>query len=127
MRKLLAASVIVLALFGMIGFCAPGCAGHSQPVTATGKAAFAADQVVLRLAELQNAAIDANTRGTLADGPAIQIVRFTVGGARIAKASPGGWRASIVTAWAAVKSHLPALTGSLAALIATLDSFLGGR
>lgn len=127
MRKLLAASAIVAALLGMLGFCAPACAPKNAPISATGKAAFAADQFVLRLAELQNAAIDANKRGTLADGPTIQIVRFTVDGARVAKDAPNGWRAEVVASWAAVKSHLPAMSGTLAALIATLDSFLGGK
>ncbi len=56
--------ILALALVGST-LSLPAC---QRPVTITtdaGKLAFTADQIVLRVNELQRAAIDANTRGIL--------------------------------------------------------------
>lgn len=107
--------VLILALSG---------AACSPPVTVqttAGKAAFTADQVVLRVNELQAAAIQANANGALPTATTRLIVEFAVGADKTLKEAPNGWQATVSKAWAETKGKLPPITNP--AISAAVQSF----
>ena len=97
---LLAACIGILA--ATCQACPPPSTLHSQAA----KTAYAGDQVVLRLGELQAAAIDANTQGLLSTETTRRVVAFTVDGAKTLKAAPAGWVATVGPAYAAMRNQL---------------------
>jgi hypothetical protein len=98
-------------------------------VTPQGKTAYTADQVVVRVRELQNAAIQANA--TLVNGqPGLDtattriVVQTCVSLAQTLAATPTGWPATIKTAWASFRVQAPQLflgTTPVALLVQSLD------
>lgn len=95
-----------------------------------GKTAYTADQIVQRVNELENAAIQANSAGGLDTNVARVIVSFAVAADKTLKATPQGWQVTIETGWAEVKRQLPMITNpALAVVIGAMDSIvatLGG-
>ena len=120
MRRLLLALVLAAS-----AACATVPASiQNNPAAVT---AFKADQVVQRISELQNAAIQANATGGLDTVTTRAIVTFTVDAAKTAKATPAGWTATLVTAWDAFKASvpIPANNVALQTALAAVDAILG--
>ena len=76
-------------------------------VTPAGKAAYTADQIVLRVNELGKAAIAANAQGALDVQTTRIIVQFAEAADKILKALPLGWQATLAAAWKEAKQQLP--------------------
>lgn len=89
-----------------LGLTFSGCA-HPTFQSPTAQKAYTADQVVVRLNELQGAAIDANKAGALDVDTTRVIVQFCVAGNRTLAAVPQGWPATIQAAWRGVKPNIP--------------------
>jgi hypothetical protein len=87
-----------------------GCASKIPPtvVTPQGKAAYTADQVVIRVNELQNAAIQAEASGALPTSTTRVIVTFCVAADKTLATVPNGWQQTIATAWTQAKQQIPA-------------------
>lgn len=115
---------LIVSLALIVGLA---CAPKNANLSPAGREAYTADQIVIRLGELQDAAIAANKSGGLADGPAIKIVQFTVDGAKTCKAVPAGWQATLKAGWLTLKAQLDAAVRTkLGAAWAVLDAILGG-
>jgi hypothetical protein len=103
-----------------------GCAANPNVTTPSGKAAQAALEISTRVGELQNAAIAANTSGSLSDRDSVTIVKFTVAAQQTLKDLPNGWQASLKTAYASMKAALDAsVRTKLAVALSTLDALIG--
>lgn len=120
---------LILVLCLVVGFvAAPGCASKAPPnLTPVGLHAYTADQVAVRVAELQNAAIAAEASGAMPTATARIIVQFAVGAAVTLKAVPTGWPQTLATAWAATKAQIGPITSPLLATAAgALDVVIAG-
>lgn len=118
---------------GVVLACAltlPWLMGCHAPVTVTtpqGRAAYTADQVAVRINELQNAAIAAQQQGQLPTATTRTIVQFCVGADATLAQVPAGWVVSLQTAWATTKANLPAMTNpAVTAALAAVDVVIGG-
>lgn len=124
MRYTLCSLVFVL---GLSAACVP----PASIQTPAGHVAYTADQIVLRVNELQNAAIQANAAGALPDATTRLIVQFAVAADTTLAATPAGWQQTLITAWAAVKAQLPAtLNTSVGVAVGAIDVVLatiGGK
>ena len=94
----------VLATTLALTACAPPPTVQTEP----GKRAWQAGQVLQRVEELQETAIQAEASGGLPTAQARVIVRFTVAAAETCRTYPQGWEATLATAFKATKAHLPA-------------------
>jgi hypothetical protein len=104
--KILRNLTLIAVLGGMVG-CV-----HSPVtvVTPQGQAAFTADQVVVRVNELENAAIAADKNGSLNDNTAFIIVNFTVDADKVLAATPDGWQAQVKALYKVLIEKLPPIT-----------------
>lgn len=125
-RSIFASLVVCIALAG-ISACAHT---PASVVTPQGKAAFAADQVVTRLAEVQNAVIvaatpDAAGKVGINKPTANIVVGFIVEAVKVIKVTPNGWIAAVSQAWTSAKSRIPALElPSVQGYVLTIDTLL---
>jgi hypothetical protein len=111
--KRIALIVAAVAALTFVGAWTPSCA--SAPVSVTtpqGKAAFAADQVLTRIEEVENAVIaaatpDATGHVAIPKPTANLIVGFCGDAAAAIKSTPDGWLATARTAWGVIKLHIP--------------------
>ena len=113
--------ILVLALVS-------ACSAPVTIVTPQGKISYAADQIVIRVNELQNAAIAANATTPPSVTTAVTgvIVRFCVSADATLAATPAGWQASLLTAWTTAKSSIPTQTNpAIIAAMAAVDVALG--
>ncbi len=121
MKRLLL--ILCLALTPVTLACHP----PSTIVTQPGKIAFTADQVVIRVNELQKAAVQANASGALDTANTRIIVEFSVAADKVLKATPSGWQATVKALWlqaapkitttnTTVQLAVTALTGLLSTL-----------
>jgi hypothetical protein len=121
MKRLLL--VLLLCTTPLLAACPP------RPVTIVtpqGQAAYTADQVAVRISELQNAAIAANASGNLPTGTTRTIVQFCVTAAPTLASVPAGWNATLQAAWAAAKAQIPPVTNpAIVAAMAAVDVVLG--
>lgn len=121
--------VVVLACVLALGVY--GCSAPVTVVTPQGQAAYKADQVVVRVNELMNAAISANAAKALPDATTRLIVQFCVDADKTLAATPAGWQAIVGTAWQALKGQIPPQTNpSVLAAINAADvvlATLGGN
>ncbi|MEO8481080.1 MAG: hypothetical protein ABI634_02650 [Acidobacteriota bacterium] len=123
---------ILLAVALSASLALPACSTFQPPASVTttqGQNAFRADVAVQRLGELQTVVIAANRQGLLADATATRIVQFTVGSIKTLKETPDGWRATVSTGWASLKSVLPPTTGNVSAALNAVDlalALIGG-
>jgi hypothetical protein len=100
--------------------------------TPQGKQAYTADQIVIRLNELQNAAIQANSLMDPKTGlPGLPtpttriIVQFVVSSDKTLKDLPAGWQQTVATAWAETKRQLPIITNpAVSVAIGSVDVVL---
>lgn len=107
------------------------CAAPVTITTPQGQAAYKADQVVVRVNELMNAAMSANAAKALPDATTRLIVQFCVDADKTLAATPAGWQATIGAAWQALKGQIPPQTNpSVLAAINAADvvlATLGGN
>ena len=99
---------LLLILWIGLAIAAPvACTPPTTIVTQPGKIAFSADQVAVRVNEVQNAAIAANTSGALDAAQTKIIVAYAVSADKVLKATPAGWQAAVMKLWqeAAPKSR----------------------
>ncbi len=102
MKRRLAILVFAAALVS-------GCASAPPTViTPQGKAAYIADAVVIRVNELQAAAIQANATGGLSTATTAQIVQWTVQADTVLKSAQAGWQKALVQSWGVLKGQIPA-------------------
>ncbi len=104
-----------------------GCHAPATVVTPQGQAAYTADQIAVRVNELERAAIAANaqTPPGLDTSTTRQIVTFCVNADQTLRTAPQGWQVTLKTGWQALKAHLPPITNpAIAGAINTLDLVL---
>lgn len=106
----------------------PACHAPVTVVTPEGKAAFTANEVLIRVERLQDAVIAAQKNGALTTDIARTIVFATVNIADISEAATQGWQATARQAWLQAKTDLPQLRvgGQFAVYAAAIDELLGG-
>lgn len=108
------------------------CAGNpTATLSPAGQTAYTADQIVIRVNELQAAAIQAEAAGALPTATTRQIVKFAIAANEVLGTTPEGWPATITTAWLAMRAALPPITNpavaaALAGVEAVLAVYLGG-
>ena len=100
-------AILFIALAVLAATCI-GCPPPPSIQSQAAKRAYAADQVVLRLGELQTAAIDANAHGLLSMPATQRVVRFTVDSAKVLRATPEGWQATVQPSYIALRNQLSA-------------------
>lgn len=113
-------------LIGCLLF-AGGCATAAPNLTPVGQHAYTADQVAMRVAELQNAAIQAEATGGLPTPTTRIIVQFAVTAAPTLRAVPTGWPQTITAAWVAAQTQIGPVTNPLViAAISALNVVIAG-
>lgn len=105
-RLRLSPVVLVALLLSTAATCPPSTADPQA------RAAFYANEAVIRLGEIQNTAIQANSTGGLSDHDAVIAVRFTVSATKIVKDAPSGWQLPVTTALAEVRTALHPAAGT---------------
>ena len=96
-------------------------------VTPQGQIAYSADQLVTRIDELQNAAIQANTSGNLSTASTRILVQFAGSADAVLAATPSGWPTTVRTLWTTAKGNLGTQTNPLiVALMSAVDAVIGG-
>lgn len=115
-------------LAALAGTSGAGVACHA-PVTITtpqGKAAYTADQIVVRVNELQNAAIKAEAGGALPTATTRTIVEFAVAADKTLAATPAGGAATVAVAWQQTKLKLAGVSNpAILAAMSAVDVVLG--
>jgi len=137
LRSLCAALLTALALYAVpisgavvatgLAFTSAACAHTPPNLTPEAQAAFKADQVLVRVGELQDAAIALNktTPPALSDRDAVMVVRFTTLAMKTIHDVPSGWKVTVVNAYTTLKQNLPpASKTQLAAVFDTIDLLL---
>ena len=118
--------ILILALLAT-----PACHPPSTITTGPAQIAFSADQVTIRVNELQNAAIAAEANGSLPTATARTIVQFAVSADKTLATTPAGWQATLQTAWAQVKAQVGTISNPTVALAFgaadAIISVLGGQ
>lgn len=105
------------------GMLVSSCAPPPSIVTAPGKVAFTADQVVIRVNEFQKTVIQAEATGGLPTAQARVYIAWTVSADKVLKATPAGWPSTIAASWKETKGKVPAPANpTVAALVAGLDT-----
>lgn len=115
-----------VAVLGVVALVSPACVHPPATLSPAGQTAFTADQVVLRVNELENAAMDASAKSLITVPQARVIVAFCVDADKTLKVLPSGWRVSLQQAWtlAKVKISLPA-GSAVAGAVTAVDLVLG--
>jgi len=123
-RQTRAELLVFIVALGVLALTCIACPPPSVQ-TPAGKTAYAADQVVLRIGELQTAAIDANAAGELSTETTRHVVQFTVDAAKTLKASPDGWHTTVGPAYVGMKNQLaPAERARLGPYLGILDAIM---
>lgn len=114
-------TVLVLSL-------AAGCAPPPTVITPQGKTAFTADQAVVRVNELMNAAIAANASGALPVKTAHAIVQWSVSADQILASTPAGYVKTLSASWTALQPEIASIspTSPVGLALATITSVVGG-
>lgn len=109
------------------GLMAMGATCGHPDMTPEARQAYYADQVSLRVSELQALTIAANegTPKLIDDATAITIVKFTVQASRVLREVPNGWMAVVKPAYDGLKLALPAdVRDRLRTILAALDALI---
>lgn len=119
---------VLLLTFALLA-PAPLTLACAAPVTVTtpqGRAAYTADQVVVRVNELMHAAIRANAGGGLPEPTTRTIVEWAVATDKVLATAPAGWQALVAASWDTAKRKIgtPANPAIVAAMSA-VDVVLG--
>lgn len=120
----------VIVLFLLLLFpgvvALPGCATRPPNLSPAANAAYTADQVVIRINELMNAAIAAQAQNAVPVATTRAIVKFAIAADQTLAQVPAGWPATVTAAWAATKKSLPAITNpAIIAAMSAVDLVLG--
>ena len=99
--------VLALSVISVIGLTI-ACQRPPTIVTPQGKTAYTADQIAVRVNELQNAAIVAESSGGMATADTRIVVSFAVSANQILAKTPAGWQTTVSQSWVEAKRHLPA-------------------
>lgn len=94
-------------------------------VTPAGKTAYTVDQVVNRINELENAAIQANSTKGLDTNTTRTIVTWCVNADTTLSSTPSGYMATITTAWSLAKGQIKTTNPAIIAAMAAVDIVLG--
>ena len=125
MKKIIWRTFLVSALlsFSVTYACTP------KPVTITtaaGATAFTADQAVVRVNELMNAAIAANSINTLDTATTRTIVTFCVDADQVLAKTPAGWQATVKAAWAIAKPQIRTTNATITFAVTAADAAIQG-
>lgn len=130
MRLLRILGLTLALLFPVgLGVSTVGCGDRPVTIeTPAGQAAYAGNQVLIRVEELQDAVLAAQKNGALTLDTARAIVYATTNVAELSEAATQGWKPTALAAWAQAKKEIPALQqgGQFALLAAAIDQALGG-
>ena len=94
-------------------------------VTTPGKIAFTADQVSVRVTELEKAAIAANANGGLDAAQTKIIESYGVSAQKVLKATPAGWQAAVVKLWQEAAPKITTTNPTVQLAITALTGVLG--
>lgn len=120
MRKFIVVLILSASLTGA------SCTPKPPVLTPAGQAAYTADQVVVRVNELMNAAISAEAKGLLPRNTARIIVQFCTSADQTLAQVPSGWALTLRTAWTAAKMQLgPIQNTAIIAAMGAVDVVLG--
>lgn len=113
-----------LPLLAMLAGCAP----PPTVITPQGKTAFTADQAVIRVNELMNAAIAANASGALPVTTAHAIVQWSVSADQILASTPAGYVQTLSASWTALQPEIAAIppTSPVGIELAMITTVIGG-
>ncbi len=118
------AFILALTLLAPV-VAASNCTPPPTIVTPQGKTAYTADQIAIRVNELEAAAIQANATGGLPVATTRIVVKFTVSADKILKDVPSGWQTAVATAWTQTKQQLAGVTNpNVVAAISAVDLVL---
>ncbi len=118
---------IVLALSMACSTLAlPACQRPVTIVTPQGQIAYTADQIVLRVSELQNLAVHLNTSGVLDIGTTRTIMQWSINAATVLKTLPNGWRVTLQQSWIVAKMEIKTTNPAVQSAMAAVDAVLGG-
>jgi hypothetical protein len=125
MKYWIVSLALVVGLAGAVACAHPNTSG----LTPAGQTAYKADLVVLRVNELENAALQANAQGGLAIAPAKTIVQFCVTADQVLKTTPSGWTVTLQTSWDLTKKALgtvsnPAVSAAMSAVDVVLAALV---
>ena len=123
---------LLVGVYSGIGFVA--CAGKVTGATPIASAAIKADAVVIRVNELQNAAMAACGTpsgdcqpGGISRALAVEIVADCVSLNQVLRTVPAGWQASVKASWAQAKARIGVVSNpAVAAALGVLDGLIGG-
>lgn len=121
--------LVVVGTVTALPLSTAGCGTPSTIVTEPGKQAYATNEVLIRVEELQDAAVAAFDKGQLDLATSRAIVFATVQINDLAEAKQAGWQAVALKAWANAKEQVPALRqgGQFALIAAAIDEALKTR
>lgn len=133
LKRVSASAIVALCLAAWPATTSCGKHIPSTITTPQGKQAYTADQILIRVGELQDTVIAANGSGAISTPTARIIVKFTVDAAVLLKTVPSGWQATLSAAWQTAKGEIPAdqlskpaITASISAVDIVLAA-LGGK
>ena len=129
MRRLTPLSWILLVLLTLsMGACLISCVHPPPTLTAAGQTAFTADQAVVRVNELMNAAIAANASGALPVKTAHAIVQWGVSADQILASTPAGYVQTLTASWTALQPEIASIspTSTVGLLLGGITSVIGG-
>ncbi len=125
MKRLLLPLGLTIVTLGL-AIVTPACTPPTTIVTEPGKIAFAADQVLVRVKEVEQAAIAANMTGGLDNAQTRVIVEYAVAAKNVLTATPNGWQGSVKALWREALTHLtttnPTVQLAVTALTGVLNS-----
>lgn len=122
MVKVKTSLALLLAVMGLSIACLP------KDLPPDVKPAFTANEVLIRVDELQKTTIalfDSTPRGITKER-ADMIVRFTVDAAKVLREVPVGWQSTVKASWVALKSRIVAPEGQLMTLWNIVDTLITG-
>lgn len=98
-------SILLIPFLALFTFTFSGCAPKTLPPEL--KVAYTANEVLIRVAELQSVVIglyDANPQAITKEN-AILVVHFTITAATVIQSSMDGWQPTVKSAWAELKKQ----------------------
>ncbi len=122
MKRLLLIALLLSPL--PVASCAPKTANVN--LSPAGQIAYTADQIVLRVNELQQAAITANSKGILDTGTTRLIVNWSINADMTLKVLPQGWKVTVQTSWTLAKKDIHTTNSIIQSAMAAVDAVLGG-
>lgn len=110
----------------VLALTSAGCASAPPTLSPAAQIAFTADQAVVRVNELMNAAIQANASGALDTVTTRVIVTFAVDADTVLSNTPAGWQATVKAAWAIAKPKMTTTNTTVLFALAAADAAIGG-